>query len=141
MGRNELVGVHNPNYDPNSIRSEGLLNRFTDYLPPQDMLQKYKTPDPQSLHWREKFQEKYPYADYALRFDHCLGKFIIAPPWHPLCRTPFVSHAADYGTGVFEGLSSEKEQIILFHDRMDRMFNKSVPRRRMKLPTHPNEFA
>src|SRR3989344_1006201 len=70
-------------------------------------------------------------AKYVIRYSHELQK-LVALPTHLTIESPF-SHALDYGSGAFEGLSAMLNErtgvphIILLQARSQRMFDRTLP--------------
>lgn len=126
---------------------ETVVDRLSEYLLPPELLEIKPTSLDRAR--REGYKKGRPGCDYsfiAYRYysdpDHLdvyENKTAIVPAWHPITTESQISHATQYGTGMFEGgsiepVANEKGEItganaILVQPRLNRMFGWSVPGR------------
>jgi branched-subunit amino acid aminotransferase/4-amino-4-deoxychorismate lyase len=84
-------------------------------------------------------------ADYSIFYSHALKKLVAAPPAYALGSK--FSHAIDYASGMFEGGSAMVNEttgiphIILHHQRLDRLFHRSLPSRGYSSPVRKKQLA
>lgn len=89
-------------------------------------------------------EKNFPGTTYAVFFNHAVGQLDYAPP-ALILSSPF-SHAIDYASGVFEGISAHVNQrtgvphVILLDPRTERMFTRSIPSSALTSPITPQEF-
>lgn len=128
---------------------ESLRDRIAGYLPSKELLENYSKPDPLSLERRQIYQKKFPGARYSLVYSHLEQRLVMMPPEHPLNAIAMQIHAADYGTGIFEGSSMEPvsngrniigANIILHEPRINRL-KKSLQGRLFDLPEEVEVFS
>ncbi len=93
---------------------------------------------------KSRVEKNFPGTTYAIFFNHATGQLDYAPP-HLILSSPF-SHAIDYASGVFEGISAHVNQktgiphVILLEPRTERMFTRSIPSSALTSPITPQEF-
>ncbi len=93
---------------------------------------------------QERAAKNFPGTAYAIFYNHASRKLEYAPP--NLILSSSFSHAIDYGSGLFEGISAHVNErtgiphIILLNERTDRMFNRSIPTSALTSPISPDQF-
>lgn len=92
----------------------------------------------------ERLKRNFPGTSYAIFYNHATHHLEPAPP-QVIISSPF-SHAIDYASGCFEGISAHVNertgipQVILLEPRTKRMFTRSIPNSGFKSPIGANEF-
>lgn len=93
---------------------------------------------------KSRREQNFPGTTYAIFFNHAINQLDYAPP-NLILSSPF-SHAIDYASGAFEGISAHVNQrtgiphVILLNPRTERMFTRSIPSSALTSPITPQEF-
>jgi len=140
-------------YNYGAVEKSNVVQAIDRYIPSSELLNQFsRQTNPEDLRLREQMERIFPGTAYVLTYSPLAKSLLMVPPDHPLANTGNqLAHGLHYGSGVFEGGSAEPVRdgtgaisaanIILHHQRMARMANRSLPSRNFELPVTVEEFS